>query len=49
MQILAANHWIEHTDANGRVPGRIEGAESICIPIAISTNRTLPTLRALKE
>jgi hypothetical protein len=49
MQILAANHWIEHTDANGGVRGRIEGAERICIPIAISTNQTHPTPRTLKE
>jgi hypothetical protein len=41
MQMLAANHWIEHRKPNGGVRGRTEGAEGACNPIGkttISTN-----------
>jgi hypothetical protein len=50
MQMLAANHQIEHGEPNGRVRGRPEGAEGVCNPTGrtISTNQTL-TLPELPE
>jgi hypothetical protein len=43
MQMLAAKHWTEHGDPNGRVRGRTEGAEGVCNTIGrttVSTNQT---------
>ena len=37
MQILTANHWTEVRDPNGRVRGRIEGAEGDGNPIGRPT------------
>jgi len=51
MQMLAANHWTEHGDLNGRVRGRTERAEGVCNPIgrtAISTNQILPEVPGTK-
>jgi hypothetical protein len=38
--MLIANLWTEPRDSNGRVRGRIEGAEGDCNPIGrtVSTN-----------
>jgi hypothetical protein len=43
MQMLAAKHWTEHRDPNGRVRRRTEEAEGVCNPIGrttILTNQT---------
>jgi hypothetical protein len=44
MQILTAKHWTKPRESNGRVSGKIEGAEGDYNPIGrtISTNRTAP-------
>jgi hypothetical protein len=42
---LAANHWTESRDPNGRVRGRTEGDEGDYDPLGrttVSTNRTAP-------
>jgi len=52
MQIVIANHWTELEDANGRVRGKIEGAEEDCIHIGsktVSTNPEHPTHPELQE
>jgi hypothetical protein len=43
MQILTANHQIEHKNPNGKAMGRTERDEGVCNPIGrtISTNRTI--------
>jgi hypothetical protein len=40
MQLLAANHQIEHRNENGGVRGRTEGAEKVCNPIGRTTIST---------
>jgi len=43
MRMLAANHWTEHRDVNGRVRKRTKGAKGVCNPTGrktISTNQT---------